>query len=72
MTEILKREDYLTERELAEAWGVKQNTLQKWRSNNVGPQYIKRVGRIIYRKADIAEFERNSVLQGTGRKKAEV
>jgi predicted site-specific integrase-resolvase len=58
MTEILKRDDYFTEREFAELWGVKRNTLQKWRSNGVGPKYIKRVGRIIYRKDDIAEFER--------------
>ncbi len=65
MTEILKRDDYLTEKEFAEAWGVKRNTLQKWRSQGVGPKYIKRVGRIIYRKDDIAEFERSQTRQST-------
>jgi predicted site-specific integrase-resolvase len=65
MTEILKREDYLTEKEFAEAWGVKRNTLQKWRSQGVGPKHIKRVGRVIYRKVDIAEFERSQTRQST-------
>ena len=68
MTEILPKEEYLTERALAELWNVKRNTLQKWRSAGVGPKYIKRVGRIVYRKADIAEFERDNVFQGTNKK----
>lgn len=68
MTDKFAPDNYMTEQELASAWGIKQNTLQKWRSNGVGPKYIKRVGRIVYRKDDIAEFERNNVFQGTGRK----
>jgi predicted site-specific integrase-resolvase len=68
MTEKFTPDNYMTERELADAWGMKRNTLQKWRSNGVGPKYIKRVGRIVYRKDDITEFERNNVFQGTNRK----
>lgn len=68
MTDKFAPENYMTEKELADAWEMKRNTLQKWRSIGVGPKYIKRVGRIVYRKDDIAEFERNNVFQGTNRK----
>ena len=63
--EKLTPENYLTEKELAELWKMKRNTLQKWRSLVVGPRYIKRVGRIVYRKDDIAEFEVAQTRQGT-------
>lgn len=70
MAEILSPNEYLTERALAELWNVKRNTLQKWRSLGVGPKFVKRVGRVIYRKSDIAEFERANVFQRTGECKA--
>ena len=68
MTTILSKDEYITERALAELWGVKRNTLQKWRSAGVGPKYVRRVGRIIYRKADLIEFERDQTYQGAGKK----
>ncbi|MDR0967740.1 MAG: helix-turn-helix domain-containing protein [Rickettsiales bacterium] len=58
-------ENYLTEAELATLWGMKRNTLQKWRSLGVGPAYIKRVGRIVYRKDALAEFEKSQTYRGT-------
>jgi predicted site-specific integrase-resolvase len=57
--------EYLTEAELAVLWGVKKNTLQKWRSKGVGPMYIKRVGSIVYRQVDIERFERENMFKGT-------
>ena len=70
MTNTINPDEYLTEHALAELWNVKRNTLQKWRSAGVGPKYIKRVGvgRVVYRKADIAEFEHDNVFQGTNKK----
>ena len=65
MTTILSKDEYITERALAEMWGLKRNTLQKWRSLGVGPKFLKRVGRIVYRKQDIAEFEQNNIFQRT-------
>lgn len=62
---ILSKDEYMTERALAEMWGLKRNTLQKWRSLGVGPKFLKRVGRIVYRKQDIAEFEQNNIFQRT-------
>ncbi len=68
MAEILSPNEYLTERALAELWNVKRNTLQKWRSLGVGPKFVKRVGRIVYRKADIEDYEQSQTYQGTGQK----
>jgi len=69
MTTILSKDEYMTERALAEMWGLKRNTLQKWRSAGVGPKFLKRVGRIVYRKQDIAEFEQNNIFQRTANKR---
>ena len=69
MTTILSKDEYMTERALAEIWGLKRNTLQKWRSLGVGPKFLKRVGRIVYRKQDIAEFEQNNIFQSTNDKR---
>lgn len=68
MTTILSKDEYMTERALAEMWDLKRNTLQKWRCTGVGPKFLKRVGRIVYRKQDIAEFEQNNTFQCTNNK----
>ena len=68
MTDKFTPDNYLTEQELADLWKMKRNTLQKWRSLGVGPQYIKRVGRVVYRKDAIADFESKQTYQGTGQK----
>lgn len=65
MTTILSKDEYITESALAEMWGLKRNTLQKWRSAGVGPKFLKRVGRIVYRKQDIVEFEQKNICQRT-------
>lgn len=68
MTKILPKDEYLTEHALAELWGVKRNTLQKWRSIGVGPKFIKRVGRIVYRKVDIVQFEHDNIFRGINKR----
>lgn len=70
MADIIRRDDYLTEKELAELWHVKRNTLQKWRSAGVGPKFVKRVGRIVYRKADLAKYEEIQTFQSTAKRDA--
>jgi hypothetical protein len=66
MADLLSREHYLTEQELADLWGMKRNTLQKWRSLGVGPVFIKRIGRVVYRKDAILDFEKHNCFQGSG------
>ena len=47
----------LTETELAKRWGVSPKTLQRWRSENRGPSYLKLSKRVSYPVEDILAFE---------------
>lgn len=48
----------LTSKEVAHLLGVSHITLCIWRGKNVGPPYIRRVGRVFYTRADIDEWMR--------------
>ena len=48
---------YLNQKQLATLWGVSQATLERWRSEGIGPKYLKFSGRVIYRRADIDAYE---------------
>ena len=32
---------YLSQKELAERWGISERTLQDWRYKNIGPEFIR-------------------------------
>ncbi len=49
----------LTETELAQRWGISPKTLQRWRSENRGPSYLKLSKRVTYPVEDILAFERD-------------
>ena len=61
----LSKKPSLTEPELAKYWGVKQNTLQKWRNAGCGPIYVNIGGKVIYKRRDIAAYEKGRTFQGT-------
>ena len=46
-----------TEAELAERWGISTRTLQRWRRDGRGPDFLRIGRRVIYPLADIAAFE---------------
>ncbi|NDC76169.1 DNA-binding protein, partial [bacterium] len=48
---------YLTQTQLAERWQVAESTLERWRSEGIGPIYMKMMGRVRYRLSDITDFE---------------
>lgn len=48
---------FLREQELANRWRVDVGTLQRWRYNNIGPDYIKFPGRVIYAMDKIVAYE---------------
>ncbi len=50
-------EDHLTQAEVARRWRLSPRTLERWRSQGRGPQYLKLGGAVLYRAADIAAFE---------------
>lgn len=50
----------LTPPEAAKRLRASLSTLARWRSYGGGPKYIKRNGRVLYREADLDEYERGN------------
>ncbi len=48
---------HLTQRELAQRWSKSEATIERYRCDGVGPQYLKIGGKILYRLEDILQFE---------------
>jgi hypothetical protein len=55
---------HLGQKELAERWRMSEATFERWRSDRVGPVFLKIRGRVLYRHVDIEAFEVAS-LKGT-------
>lgn len=47
----------ISAKEAAHAIGVSPQTLCEWRGKNLGPSFIRRVGRIYYTRDDIAAWQ---------------
>lgn len=56
---------YLNQRQLTDRWDVSEATLERWRSEGIGPVYLKLQGRILYRVEDIEVFELESLRKST-------
>ena len=52
---------HLNQKQLAVRWQVAEVTLEGWRSDRVGPDYLKICGRVMYRLVDIESFEDSSM-----------
>lgn len=61
----------MTQAQLAERWQLAESTLERWRSEGVGPIYMKILGRVRYRLSDITDFEEES-LRGSTSQRASV
>ena len=48
---------HLTQRELAERWQKSESTIERYRCDGTGPVYLKIGGKVLYRLADIENFE---------------
>ena len=48
---------HLNQVELARRWSLSHRTLERWRWEGRGPQYLKIGGRIVYRLSDIEAYE---------------
>jgi len=48
---------HLSQKELAERWRMSEATLERWRSDRIGPVFLKILGRVLYRLIDIKAFE---------------
>lgn len=61
----------LTTEQLAQRWGMSPRTLEGWRSENKGPDYIKlgegKRSAVFYRLTDVMKFEAEKI-RATGDK----
>ena len=56
----------LNQRELAERWGISPASLERWRSEGIGPIYMKLPGRVLYRLEDIEAYELKHLRRSPG------
>lgn len=56
---------HLNQRHLADRWDVSEATLERWRTEGIGPVFLKLQGRVLYRAEDIEAFEAKSLRRST-------
>ncbi|MTI15124.1 helix-turn-helix domain-containing protein [Sansalvadorimonas verongulae] len=60
-----KEQKLYTTDELSDRWKMSAVTLKTWRTQGLGPEYLKITGRILYREQDILRYEETRLRQGT-------
>lgn len=63
-----ERVKHLNQSELADRWYVCQGTLERWRSEGIGPVFMKLQGRVLYRLEDLEAFEFESLRKSTSKR----
>jgi hypothetical protein len=58
---------HLNQRQLAERWDLSEATLERWRSEGIGPVFLKLQGQVRYRIEDIHAFEAESLRASTSK-----
>lgn len=56
---------HLSTKALAERWDTCEDTLSRWRSEGIGPVFIKLNGRVLYRLEDIETYEQRCMRKST-------
>jgi predicted DNA-binding transcriptional regulator AlpA len=47
----------ISQNELAKRWHISEATLERWRSQRKGPQFLRLGGQVRYRLADVEAYE---------------
>ncbi len=53
------------QRQLAARWSISEATLERWRSEGIGPRFLKLCGRVLYRQVDIEAYEESCLATST-------
>lgn len=56
---------HLNQRHLVDRWDVSEATLERWRTEGIGPVFLKLQGRVLYRFEDVESFEADSLRKST-------
>ena len=54
---------HLNQRQLADRWDVSEASLERWRSDGIGPIFLKLQGRVLYRLEDIEAAKRQAEIE---------
>ena len=57
--------EFLTQKQLSEHWQISTHTLERWRSEGIGPIFLKMQGQVRYRLSDILAFEQEALRKST-------
>lgn len=55
----------INQMELAARWRISHRTLERWRWTGDGPKFLKVGGRVVYRLADVEEYEQMMIRSST-------
>lgn len=58
---------HFNRRNLAQRWNVSEATLERWRTEGIGPKYLKLCGRVLYPLVDIEEYESACLMSSTSK-----
>ena len=61
---------HLNQRQLADRWDVSEAALERWRTEGIGPVFLKLQGRVLYRVEDVESFEADSLRKSTSKRVA--
>jgi hypothetical protein len=59
---------HLNQRELAKRWDVSEATLERWRSDGIGPVFLKLQGQVRYRIEDVEAYETDCLRRSTSKR----
>ena len=62
--------NHMNQRQLANRWGVSEACLERWRSEGIGPVFLKLRGRVMYRLEDIEAYEADCLRKSTSERVA--
>jgi hypothetical protein len=58
---------HINQRQLASRWDLSEASLERWRTEGIGPKFLKLQGRVLYRLVDIEKFEEDSLRSSTSK-----
>ncbi len=56
---------HLNQKQLAARWHLSEASLERWRTEGIGPKFLKLPGRVIYRMVEIEAFEESCLATST-------
>ena len=56
---------HLNQRQLADRWDLSEASLERWRTEGIGPIFLKLQGRVLYRVEDVEAYEVDSLRKST-------